>query len=269
LSGKSLLKQLRHGPDPTSSPIHASSKSDYAPNSYLGHGKPDGLAWKPGRAPKQHLELNTSNVLRFTPKLKQSISKSGERGVLILKTSSNFVLHHPWRSINPQTWSVLKTTLKREHTKKLDEEIRGLHLPLKNFDLFSPRLLLAIVDQSGSRMLAKYSSLIECKTIIKSEPRLRNMLLDGSKNGYKSVRLLSKHVSGLNDCTSNAPIVELLRPGAYQSKISWRSYQQSDLEEYVFEYDDDLECATGNLYRAWAPPQLRGKGRIIGYEWHI
>jgi len=82
-----------------------------------------------------------------------------------LKTSSNFVLHHPWRSINPQTFQeCVEDDFEEGAHEKLDEEIRGLHLPLKNFDLFSPRLLLAIVNQSRSRLLAKYRSISECKT---------------------------------------------------------------------------------------------------------
>jgi len=110
--------------------------------------------------------------------------------------------------------------------EKLDEEIRALFRPTpQNSDLLSPYLLIHIVEQSGSRLLANYLIFTECKTIIKSEPRLRNMLLDGLTNGYKSVRLLSKDLPGSNDCTStNAPIVELLRPGEYPSKISWKSY---------------------------------------------
>ena len=101
--------------------------------------------------------------------------------------------------------------------EKLDEQIRLIfpHITPQVFDTLSPLLLMAIVQQSGSRLLANYLNILECETIVESEPRLRSMLLDGSKNGYKSVRLLSKHLSVSIDCTSDAPIVELLRPGEY------------------------------------------------------
>ena len=109
--------------------------------------------------------------------------------------------------------------------EKLDRNIRAVfRFTPEYFDELLPMVLSAIVFKSGGRLLAKYTNDSECETIIKNEPRLRNMLLDGWTNGYKSVRLLSKDLSGLNDCTSNAPIVELLRPSGYQSKVSWRSY---------------------------------------------
>ena len=105
--------------------------------------------------------------------------------------------------------------------EKLDEEIHQLFPPtLQNFDHLLPYLLIHIVMKSGGRLLANYNSAPECQTIIKSEPRLRQMLLDGSKHGFKSVRLLSKDLSVSSDCTSDTPIVELLRPSEYQSKVS-------------------------------------------------
>jgi len=82
--------------------------------------------------------------------------------------------------------------------EKLDEEIRQIfpHLVAsKNFDLLSPLLLGFIVKQSRSRLFEKYLDLGECEAIIKNKPRLRYKLLNGSKNGYKSVRLLSKDLS--------------------------------------------------------------------------
>jgi len=129
---------------------------------------------------------------------------------------------------------------------KLDEEIRQIfpHLPPKNLDLVLPLLLASIVEQSGSCLLTKYRNISECATIIKSEPRLRNMLLDGFKNSYKSVRLLSKDLSVSSDCTSDASIAELLRPSEYQPKISWKSYPHYDFEESVFKHDERFKYYT-------------------------
>ena len=111
--------------------------------------------------------------------------------------------------------------------EKLDEQIRRTfkfpHIAPQHFDL-SPFLLISIAQKSGSRLLANYLNILECETIVESEPRLRSMLLDGWKNGYKSVRLLSKDLSVSIDCTSDAPIVELLRPGEHQSKILLKSH---------------------------------------------
>ena len=81
-----------------------------------------------------------------------------------------------------------------EH-EKLDEDLRCFSSISQHFDSFSPSLLATIVKQSGSRLLAKYTNISECETIMKSEPRIRNMLLNGLKNGYKPVRLLSKDLS--------------------------------------------------------------------------
>lgn len=108
-----------------------------------------------------------------------------------------------------------------EH-EKLDEELHFYSSISQHFDLFSASLLAKIVQQSEGRLLAKYLNLTECETIMKNEPRLRDMLLSGSKNGYKPVRLLSKDLFVSSDFTSDAPIVELLRPSKYQSKISWK-----------------------------------------------
>ena len=101
----------------------------------------------------------------------------------------------------------------------LDKKIRRL-FPNSEDDVL-PYILHAIVQQSGSALLAKYHLVSECTSIINSEPRLRNMLLVGD---YKSVRLLSKDLSVSDDCTSNAPIAELFRPSEYQFMISWKSY---------------------------------------------
>ena len=78
-----------------------------------------------------------------------------------------------------------------EH-EKLDEELHFYSSISQHFDVFSASLLANIVKQSEGRMLAKYLNVIECETLIKSEPRLRDVLLDGIKNGYKPVRLLSR-----------------------------------------------------------------------------
>ena len=80
--------------------------------------------------------------------------------------------------------------------EKLDMQLRPFSfIPSQNLDSVLPSILATIAEQSGSRLLEKYLDVGECKTIIKSEPRLRNMLLDGLKNGFKSVRLLSKALS--------------------------------------------------------------------------
>ena len=61
--------------------------------------------------------------------------------------------------------------------EKLDDQIRELsrHVTPQNIDSFSALLLAAIVEQSGSALLRIYSNVIDCKAIIESEPRLRNM----------------------------------------------------------------------------------------------
>jgi len=115
--------------------------------------------------------------------------------------------------------------------EKLDEEIHQTFQPtlLQNPAHVLPTILCYMVEQSGGRLLTKYRDIHECIIIIRSEPRLRNMLLDSLKNGYKSVRLLSKDLSVSSDCTlSDAPIAELLRPSEYQPKISWKSYSRYD-----------------------------------------
>lgn len=73
-----------------------------------------------------------------------------------------------------------------------DEGIRLLFPPLtpQNFDLLSPLILAFIVKLSGGRLHSNYLNVSECEIIIKEEPRLRSMLLDGSNHGYKPVRLL-------------------------------------------------------------------------------
>lgn len=112
-----------------------------------------------------------------------------------------------------------------EHDK-LDEKIRVLFPKLtpEIFDDVSTILFIAIVRQLENRLHTDYFNSSNCEAIISSEPRLRNMLLDGLTNGYKSVRLLSKDLSLSSDCTPDALSVELLRPGEDQSKISWKSY---------------------------------------------
>jgi len=107
-----------------------------------------------------------------------------------------------------------------EH-EQLDREIRQLTL------LAPPPLLAVIVELSGGRLRANYLNVSDCESIIKNEPRLRNMLLDGSNHGYKSVRLLSKDlsVSSAKYCTDlmgsrDDCDIGILRPPEYQSKIS-------------------------------------------------
>ncbi|KIM58536.1 hypothetical protein SCLCIDRAFT_1218485 [Scleroderma citrinum Foug A] len=69
--------------------------------------------------------------------------------------------------------------------EKPDGEVHQLfpNLTPQHFNLRPPLLLVLIVKQSGDHLLAHYLDVSECETIIKSDPRLRNMLLDGSKNG--------------------------------------------------------------------------------------
>lgn len=97
---------------------------------------------------------------------------------------------------------------KRAHEEQ-DEDIRLLFPPLtpQNFDLLSPLVLAFIVKLSGGRLHSNYLNVSECEIIIKEEPRLRSMLLDGSNHGYKPVRLLSKDLAISSDCTSDPPIV--------------------------------------------------------------
>jgi len=107
-----------------------------------------------------------------------------------------------------------------EAHREQDEEIHQTFPPTPFPARVLPSILCYIVEHSGGRLHTKYRDLHECTVIIKSEPGLQNMLLDGFKNGYKSVRLLSKNLSVSSDCTSDAPIAELLRPSEYQRKIS-------------------------------------------------
>ena len=119
---------------------------------------------------------------------------------------------------------------KRAHEEQ-DEDIRLLFPPLtpQNFDLLSPLVLAFIVKLSGGRLHSNYLNVSECEIIIKEEPRLRSMLLDGSNHGYKPVRLLSKDLAISSDCTSDPPlypIVELLQPPSeYQFQISWQNVE--------------------------------------------
>ena len=83
---------------------------------------------------------------------------------------------------------MLKTTLKWENTNNWTG--RFVSSPFSH-----PPLLAVIVELSGGRLRANYLNVSDCESIIKNEPRLRNMLLDGSNHGYKSVRLLSKDLS--------------------------------------------------------------------------
>ena len=119
---------------------------------------------------------------------------------------------------------------KRAHEEQ-DEDIRLLFPPLtpQNFNLLSPLVLAFIVKLSGGRLHSNYLNVSECEIIIKEEPRLRSMLLDGSNHGYKPVRLLSKDLAISSDCTSDPPlypIVELLQPPSeYQFQISWQNVE--------------------------------------------
>ena len=103
--------------------------------------------------------------------------------------------------------------------EKLDKEIHEcFSVTPENFHVISGTFLATIIRRSRSGLLSKYHSISECETIIEREPRLRNMLLDGPKNGYKSVRLSRTDLSVSSDCTSNDLIVELLRPSECRSR---------------------------------------------------
>ena len=78
-------------------------------------------------------------------------------------------------------------------TRKIGRGFSDL-LVFQQFDSFS-HPLATIVDHSGSHLLEKYVDIVECETIIKSVPRLRNMFLDGLKHDFKRVWLLSKDLS--------------------------------------------------------------------------
>jgi len=123
----------------------------------------------------------------------------------------------------PTDLEYVEDDFKEGEHETLDEEIRQCFpqaLTPQDLNLLLPHLLGDIVTQSGDRLLANYRSALEYRTIIKSEPRLGQMLLDGLKHSFKYVWLLSKDLSVSSGCTSDTPVVEFLRPGEYQSKIS-------------------------------------------------
>ncbi|KAL4063806.1 hypothetical protein J3A83DRAFT_4378460 [Scleroderma citrinum] len=71
---------------------------------------------------------------------------------------------------------------------KLDEEIHQFSacLASENTNKLLPHILADIAMQSEGRLRANYLNICECEAILSSEPGLRKMILDGSKNGYKS-----------------------------------------------------------------------------------
>jgi hypothetical protein len=73
-----------------------------------------------------------------------------------------------------------------EH-EKLDKELPSLS------SVNSAQFILSVIVQQsgGHRLLKRYGSAVECKILL-GDQRIYNMLLAGSKNGYKDVRLLSK-----------------------------------------------------------------------------
>ena len=109
---------------------------------------------------------------------------------------------------NPMDLEYVEDDFEEGEHKKMDEMIPKLFAALtpEYSDELLPHVLYHISKHSGGRLHPKYHLLEECEIIIKSEPGLRNLLLEGSKRGYKSVRLLSKDLSVSGDCTSNAPL---------------------------------------------------------------
>ncbi|KAL4063823.1 hypothetical protein J3A83DRAFT_981087 [Scleroderma citrinum] len=74
---------------------------------------------------------------------------------------------------------------------KLDEVIHQFSVRLipENTNKLLPHILADIAMQSEGRLRAKYLNICECKAIISSEPRLRKMILDGSKNFFDQVNI--------------------------------------------------------------------------------
>ena len=81
-------------------------------------------------------------------------------------------------------------------------------------------ILLGIVEQLGDRGHPRYRGSISkcrtlCRTLIDNNPGIFDMICAGSKEGYKSVRLLSKGLSasadGMSNATFNPCVIEILR----------------------------------------------------------
>ncbi|KAH0834685.1 hypothetical protein J3R83DRAFT_10211 [Lanmaoa asiatica] len=107
-----------------------------------------------------------------------------------------------------------------EH-EKLDKAL-SLFVPFSNENIgaIAPLVLCEIANQSGQRLCEKYRrDMKECKALIEREPWLQNMIRDGQKSGYKSIRLLSKEFPGPPCHVSDAYVIELLRPGKYEFRI--------------------------------------------------
>ena len=99
-----------------------------------------------------------------------------------------------------------------EH-EKLDFDIpQFLSVNLNHMSM----ILMCIVAQLGDRSHPRYrGQLEECRTLIDNNPGIFDMICAGSKEGYKSVRLLSKGLSasadGMSNATFNPCVIEILR----------------------------------------------------------
>ena len=102
----------------------------------------------------------------------------------------------------------------------LDEELRPFSqlLTSESLDRHGPLILAMIALQSQDHILSKYLNISECQNIIKKRPNLRDGILAGSKEGYRSIRLASKELIGSSGYWSNIFIIELLRSGKHRSE---------------------------------------------------
>ncbi|KAH0834670.1 hypothetical protein J3R83DRAFT_10185 [Lanmaoa asiatica] len=106
-----------------------------------------------------------------------------------------------------------------EH-EKLDKALSFVVISNENIGAAAPHVLCEIAKQSGERLCEKYrDSLKECEALIERERWLQNMIRDGQKSGYKSIRLLSKEFPEPPRHVSDAYVIELLRPGKYEFRI--------------------------------------------------
>ena len=107
-----------------------------------------------------------------------------------------------------------------EH-EELDKEIKEdfARLTDTNIERLGPHVLAHIVRNSKGRLLQKYTDYTHGAELLETNKTLRQEMIDGSKSGFKPVRLCSEHLSSFTNCTSDPLTVELLRPGDYLFRI--------------------------------------------------
>lgn len=78
--------------------------------------------------------------------------------------------------------------------EQLDEELCGILIleSSPNATRLASAALVSIVLQSKGRMKDNYLNIKECEKVIEREPKLLSMISTGSREGYRSIRLLSK-----------------------------------------------------------------------------